>query len=183
MKIIDIIKNRHSPRAFSDKIVSENDLIKIFECAQWAASAYNEQPWRFIYANKADNAKYNKLLDCLVESNQVWAKSADVLIITLAKKNLTRNNKPNRHYMYDLGQSVANMAIAAESLGMHMHQMGGYFKDKVIEHFDIPDEYESVSMIALGYKGDASILPEDLRANENKARVRKALDEIILKKD
>lgn len=183
MDIIDIIKNRHSPRAFSDKAIDKKDLAKIFECARWAASAYNEQPWRFIYASKTNNVKYNKLLDCLVEFNQIWAKTADVLIITLAKKNLSRNDKPNRHYMYDLGQSVANMAIAAESLGMHMHQMGGYYKEKVIEHFNISDEYESASIIALGYKGDSSILPEEFRKIEDNPRERKTLDEIILKRD
>lgn len=37
-----------SPYAFDDRPVSDSDLSSIFEAARWAASSFNEQPWRYI---------------------------------------------------------------------------------------------------------------------------------------
>ena len=51
----ELIKKRWSPRAFSSKSVSEQDLLSLFEAARWAPSSYNEQPWRFIVASQSDD--------------------------------------------------------------------------------------------------------------------------------
>jgi nitroreductase len=49
-----LITRRWSPYAFSDQAVSEDDLRSLFEAARWAASSYNEQPWSYIVATKAN---------------------------------------------------------------------------------------------------------------------------------
>jgi nitroreductase len=55
-----LIARRWSPYAFSDRPASEDDLRSLFEAARWAASSYNEQPWRYIVATKANPAEFEQ---------------------------------------------------------------------------------------------------------------------------
>lgn len=181
MDTLELLKKRYSPRAFSDKKISEEDIEKIFEAGRWAASAYNEQPWRFYYATKENMESYNKFIDCMIEFNQAWAKNSYMIVLSTAKKTFSHNGKDNNHSWYDVGQSVANMVIEATSLGIHTHQMSGFFPEKAKELFNIPDEYEPVSMIVFGYLGDPGILPDELRKMEGKPRTRKEIKEIFTK--
>ena len=67
----------------------------MFEAARWAASPCNEQPWCYIVATKADPAEFERLLSCLVEGSQAWAKAAPVLAIGCTRLNFSRDSKPN----------------------------------------------------------------------------------------
>src|SRR5208337_3954274 len=92
--IQELIASRCSPYAFSDRPVREDDLRSLFEAARWAASSYNEQPWSYIVATKANPAEFERLLSCLVEANQPWAKAAPVLALGCAKLTFAHNGKP-----------------------------------------------------------------------------------------
>lgn len=84
----DLILKRWSPRAFAAKPVSKHDLRKIFTAAAWAASSYNEQPWRYLLGIKDDpdhGEAYKKIFSSLMEVNQQWAQSAPVLYAAVAK--------------------------------------------------------------------------------------------------
>jgi hypothetical protein len=52
--IHELLARRWSPYAFADRAVSEDDLCSLFEAARWAASSYNEQPWSYLVATKAN---------------------------------------------------------------------------------------------------------------------------------
>ena len=52
----ELIRNRWSPRAFSEKSISPDALRSLFEAARWAPSSNNEQPWAYLLASK-DNAE------------------------------------------------------------------------------------------------------------------------------
>ena len=94
--IIDPLANRFSPYAFEPKSVEKDKLLSCLEAARWAASSYNEQPWSFIVAEREDEAEFARLLDCLVDANQAWAKNAGVLMLTVTARQFSRNGKPNR---------------------------------------------------------------------------------------
>ena len=91
----ELIVKRWSPYAFSDRPVSEDDLRALFEAARWAPSSYNEQPWSYIVATKTNPAEFERLLSCLVEGNQVWAKAAPVLALGCTNLHFALNGKPN----------------------------------------------------------------------------------------
>ena len=173
------IDKRYSPRAFSDKKVENKLLDELFQAASYAASAFNEQPWRFVYATKENSEEYTLLLNCLVEWNQKWASNADVLVLNIAKRNFTHNNKPNATYEYDLGQAVAFMSIEAVNQGLFSHQMTGFDPEKAAENFNIDDDFKIVSVIAIGYYGNAEELPEDMINSELEERNRKSFDSIV----
>ena len=178
LPIHEIIKKRWSPRSFEEKQVNNNALQRIFEAARWAPSSYNEQPWRFIVGRKGDNT-YSLIFETLAEFNQKWSKLAPVLVICIGKTTSTKGNKPNRVFQYDLGQSVAYITFQATHEGLFVHQMGGFDAQKAQELFQIPDDYQAITVFALGYKGDASLLEEDFIEMEKSDRLRKPLEQIV----
>ena len=74
--IHDLIRERWSPRAFSDKSAAHEVLRGLFEAARWAPSSNNEQPWVYLVATKEDAENFRKMVSVLVEFNADWAKHA-----------------------------------------------------------------------------------------------------------
>lgn len=177
--IHEILAKRWSPRAFTAQPVSAEDLRSILEAARWAASSYNEQPWRYIIATQSQPDEFARLLDCLVPANQVWAKNAQVLMLGVVKDTFTQTDTPNRVALHDLGAASASLTFEATARGLAVHQMGGILPDKARELFAIPEGFQAVTGIAIGYEGDPETLPENMREFEAAARMRKPLREIV----
>ena len=177
--VIEEILARWSPRAFSHKPVAGEDLKKIFEAAHWAAFSYNEQPWRFLVGHRGDST-YHKIFDSLVEFNQGWAKSAPVLILSVASKSFAHNGATNHFAIHDTGAATAYLALQATALGLHAHSMAGFDPEKARAAFGIPDSYAIGAVTALGHLGDVGTLPEGLQEQEMSPRQRKPLSEIVL---
>jgi nitroreductase len=74
---------RWSPRAFTQDVISEADLLAILEAGRWAPSCFNAQPWRFLYARRG-TAHWKKFLELLVPFNRGWAKDAAALIVLVS---------------------------------------------------------------------------------------------------
>ncbi len=179
MTIDQLIKKRKSIRAFSEKTIGDETLVKLFEAARWAPSSMNEQPWRFILAKKSDSADFEKMKNCLVEGNRVWAKDAAALVLTIARQNLTASEKPNIYSWHDVGSAIAMLSVQATELDLYLHQMGGFNSALAKKEFAIPEGFEAVSILALGYEGSPEMLPELLREREMSERKRKPLSEIV----
>lgn len=176
----DVIKRRWSPRAFADKPVEPAKLKSLFEAARWAASSYNEQPWRFIVATKDNPAAFDKALGCLVEANRAWAKAAPVLVLTAIGTKFKKNEKPNRVALHDLGAAAAHIALEATNQGLVIHQMAGVDTDKVASEYGLPDGFGAETAIAIGYAGEADSLPEGWMQQAEKAeRTRLAFDDFV----
>jgi nitroreductase len=179
-EVLDVIKRRWSPRAFASTPVEPDKLNRIFEATRWAASSFNEQPWRFIVATQDQPDEFQRVLQCLVEVNQSWAKDAPVLGLTLAKKTFTRGGKPNRVYVHDVGLAMGNFSAQATAEGLFVHQMAGIDQQAVVDTFSVPDDFEPVAGFALGYGGDAEHLPQDwMRDAEQQPRTRSAFQDFI----
>ena len=178
-QIEEILKRRWSPRAFSNRIVEREKLQSLFEAARWAASSFNEQPWSFIVATKEKPEEYAALLNCLMEKNQQWARLAPVLMVSVAKLNFDKNGKPNRHAFHDVGMAVSNLIVQATTFGLYVHQMAGFSVEKVRETYGVPDGFEPVAAIAVGYPDDPNVLPEPFREQEIGPRRRKPIDSFV----
>lgn len=181
--IHEILTHRWSPRAFDARPVEAEKLRAVFEAARWASSSYNAQPWHFIVATKDDPQNFQRVLECFVEFNQGWAKSAPVLAISVAGMKFPHNGQDNRHSFHDVGQAAATMALQATALGLQVHQMAGILPDKAREAFHIPQGFEAVAGIALGYPGDPASLPEQLRQRELGPRERKPVSSFVFTGD
>ena len=179
-RILAVIRQRWSPRAFADREVSAEDLKTVFEAARWAASSFNEQPWRF-FVGRRGSETYNKIFQSLGEFNQAWARLAPVLILGVAKTTFAHNNAPNRVALYDLGAAAATLCYQATALGLHTHQMAGFDPEAARRLFQVPEDFLFGAVIALGYQGEPSALTvESQRQQETAPRSRKAVSDFVL---
>ena len=179
--IQETIANRWSPRAFdASKSFSQEQIIALLEAARWAPSCFGDEPWRFIVWNKCTNeSAWQRAFDCLVPNNQTWVKAAPVLMLVCANTLFGHNQTPNRWGQYDTGAAAENLCLQASSMGLMVHQMGGFNADKARETFAIPDQYTPMAMLAVGYEGDANNLPDELKTRELAERKRKPLGELF----
>ncbi len=176
----ELIRERWSPRAFSGAPVPRALLDSLVEAARWAPSCMNEQPWSFVLADRyADPEGYARLESALMEGNRVWAGRAPVLGIVVARLAFTRDGAPNRWALYDTGQAVAQLALQAVAAGLRVHQMGGFDADKARRLLGIPEGYEPVAALAVGYPGDARELSPELLARELAPRQRRPAGEWV----
>jgi nitroreductase len=177
--IHELLTGRWSPYAFDDRPVPEADLRSLFEAARWAPSSYNEQPWRYIVATQEDPAQFQRLLSCLVDGNQVWAKAAPVLALGVVSLSFARNATANRAAVHDLGLAAGNLLLEATARGIVVHQMIGILPDKAREVYGIPEGFEAWTGMAIGYRGDPASLPDPLRQRDLAPRQRKPLREFV----
>jgi nitroreductase len=178
IQLNSLIQNRWSPRAYSDRSVSREDLIAVLEAARWAASCNNMQPWRYIVTTKDDAVEHQRMVDCLKAGNQEWAPVAPVLLIALA--SLKRpNGDDNRHAFYDTGAASALLTIEAAARGLFVRQMAGIEVDNVRQTYAVPDDYGVVAGMALGYQGEPESLPEHRQEPETAPRSRNSLSDIV----
>ncbi len=180
--IESLLQQRWSPRAFAEQAVAPDTLRRLWEAARWAASCTNQQPWYFLVATKDDAAEYTRMLSCLRENNQQWAARAPVLMVSVAKLTFDANGQPNRYAFHDVGLAVANLIFQATALGLAAHQMAGFYPEKVRALYGVPEGFEPVAGIVLGYPGDPAMLPDDLRQRELAPRLRKPLDTFVFQK-
>lgn len=175
--IMPEIATHWSPRAFDEKReVADDDLLALFEAARLAPSCFNEQPWRFIVVQGQEARQ--KLLPCLTERNQQWAVRAPVLMVILAKDNFSHNGKPNRWHAFDTGTAWGYLSIEAQHRGLITHAMGGFSVEQVRGAFLVPEDYSIMAVVAIGYYGQISDLPEQFLEKE-RPNPRKPVDEII----
>jgi nitroreductase len=180
--VLDVIQQRRSRRAYIEQPVEQEKINSLFEAARWAPSSVNEQPWIYLYATKDQASLYSKIFDALNESNKIWAQHAPLLVVSLIRRTHARNDMPNLSARYDLGAANALLSLQAAHFGLNVHQMGGFHADVLKENLNIPDQYESVVIMAIGYPGDVQVLPEHLKVRELAPRERYLREEFVMNK-
>jgi len=180
--VAELIEQRRSRRAYSTNPIEHEKIKSLFEAARWAPSSMNEQPWTYVYATRDQPDLWNKLLELLNESNRVWAINAPLLIFSLARKTHMRNGANNALARYDTGAANTLLSIQATQLGLNVHQMGGYDRQKAIESLNIPEAYEPIVIMAIGYPGDPDSLSENLKLREEAPRERYTQEFFVLNK-
>ena len=176
----ELIRNRWSPRSFANKPVPKDDLISVMEAARWAASCNNGQPWRWMIGTKDDPAAYEVgavLLQCAQPALGEDGAGADH---RLCAQDVRSQRQPERTLLVrPRALRTHSSRCRLQSLGLVVHQAAGIERDKARATFNVPDEFDIVIGIALGYEGDPDALPEELPGREREPRVRKPLGEIV----
>lgn len=161
--------DRWSPRAFDSSAIPQEDLDTIFDAARWAPSAFNYQPWRFLYAHR-DDADWQRFVDLLFPFNQGWVKNAGALVFILSDTLIAAPGsddfKPSHSHSFDAGAAWALLALQATRLGYHTHGMTGVDFDKARAELAVPERFRIEAAVAIGRQGDKSVLPEALQARE-----------------
>jgi nitroreductase len=179
--IHELLANRWSGRAYdAAKAVSQEQVVSLLEAARWAPSCFGDQPWRYVFCNKADNMQaWQAAFDCLVPGNQGWAVNAPVLLLICADTLFGHNDKPNKWAAYDTGAATENLCLQATALGLMAHQMGGFDADKARATFKVPERYQILAMVTVGYQAAVESLSGEVKERELAARSRKPLEELF----
>jgi len=178
-KIDDLLVKRWSGRAYdANRPVTHEHIISLLEAARWAPSCYGDEPWRYIVCDKSTNeVAWDKAFSCLAEGNQSWAVNAPMLILALANTVFSHNDNDNRWAQYDTGAASMSLCIQATSLGLMVHQMGGFSAEKATEIFSVPEQYIPMAMMAIGYQLAEDKITGELMQRESSERQRNPLAE------
>lgn len=179
-KVEKLLVDRWSPRSFDESEIPDADLEVIFEAAGWAPSAYNYQPWKFLYAKRGD-ANWERFLSILIPFNASWVKDAAVLVYIVSDTHMGEGAeaKPAHTHSFDAGAAWANMALQATAMGYHAHGMIGFDLDRARTELGVPDRYRIEAAVAIGKKDSPERLPEGLREREVPS-TRKSVTEIAV---
>jgi nitroreductase len=177
------IRKRWSPYVFVDREVTASDLRSLFEAARWAASSFNEQPWRYIVARKSDPEAFARLLSCLVPGNQEWATEAHVLALGIIRTRFTRNEKPNRVALHDLGAASAQLTMEATHRGLSVHQMAGIDPERARSLYGVPEEFLVATALAIGYAGESEAADPKFRERDEAPRRRRSLADSVFQEE
>lgn len=167
-KILESIKNRWSPRVFSEKLITEEQVKILLEAGRWAPSSGNLQPWRIIWGLKGTEM-YNRIFECLDDYNRQWAGNSQLLWLNVIKKTMGKGDseRENFHALHDLGLFMGNVLHQATSMDLAVHQMAGILYKKAQKEFKFPENFHVATAVAFGYfGGNPEILPEDLQKQE-----------------
>lgn len=187
MESIKAIDSRRSIRKFKRNPVSESILRELVRCGSMAASGMNVQPIKYIIASdeKADEIfPYTRWAGYLKGKGSPSFEERPFAFILVLNDNELRQSG----YELDAGAAVQNILLAAVSAGLGTCWLGAIDYKEISEIADIPDRYNLISAIAVGYPAQSSIFETskgDIKYYLDKNDVlhvpKRNLDEIILK--
>ncbi|MFH7882160.1 MAG: nitroreductase family protein [Candidatus Aenigmatarchaeota archaeon] len=142
MEVFTAIKKRHSVRSFEDKEIPKEKILKILESGRLAPSAQNIQPWHFIVVTENDKKK-----EIAKSQFGKFLKDCSAIIVGCGDKKASP-----KWYKVDVSIAMENMILAAVSLGLGTCWVGSFDEKEVKKLLKIPEKFEIVALIALGYE-------------------------------
>jgi nitroreductase len=165
MDVFEAIEERRSIRKYQNTSVPREKLEKILEAGRLAPSARNYEPWHFIAVTDAEKRK--------ALSGGTWANfltQAPLVIVACGDKKASPD-----WYAIDVALAVENMILTAVSIGLGTCCVGSFKEKDIKTALKIPDNFEVLVMLAVGYPGNHVDLSSKLL---NIVRTRKSLSEV-----
>ncbi len=172
------LASRWSPFSFNpEKKLSNEQIMSLCEAGRWAHSSLNEEPWRIIVCDRETNPDaFQKSMQCIGEWHRKWAQNAPLMLIVCSDAYVKKKNvMQNKWAQYDTGACAENIALQATAIGAASHQIVGFSAVRTREIFDIPDRFEPMAFMAIGYQDKSNMLGEDYLEKENSERNRRDL--------
>jgi nitroreductase len=162
----DLISSRRSIRRFQEKAIEPEKMDQIFEAARWAPSWGNLQCCELVVVEEFEDKK--KLASLLSPKNPatkcVENAPAVIAVCGMPGKSGYYNNKQITRYqhwfLYDLGLVSQNICLKAIELGLGTVIVGSFDHMQAEEFLGVPDGYELVALIPLGYPDHAPPVPK-----------------------
>jgi len=164
--LMEVIKARRSIRNYEDKMVSDDLLNQVLEAVQWAPSWANTQCWEIIVVK--DAASKQKLQETMGKGNPATKAivSAPVVLAVCGKLKSSGyykeqvTTKFGDWFMFDLGLATQNLCLVAHDLGLGTVITGLFDHDQAGKILAVPEGYELVTLIPLGYPAKVSSAPK-----------------------
>ncbi len=165
-ELMEVIQKRRSIRVYQEKEVSESDINRILEAVKWSPSWANSQCWEIILIRDAETKK--KLQETLPKTNPAGKATGQAPVVLAVCGRLGSSGfykgqtttKFGDWFMFDLGIVTQNICLAAHDLGLATVIAGLLDHDKAKGVLGVPEGYELVTLIPLGYSGKDSSAPK-----------------------
>lgn len=163
-EMIQTICSRRSVRKYSQKTISKEEISAMLECARFAPSGLNNQPWRFIVI---DDSKIGRQISEQTHYSDI-VQSAPLLIAVFLD---TASSYHREKDLMAIGASIQNILLSAHSLGLGAVWLGEILKNKeaVSKILNAPSAFELTAVLAIGSPGEEN----------SGTKERKGLDEIV----
>mgnify|MGYP003363179435 CR=1 FL=1 len=161
-----LILDRWSPYAFTPAPIEEAELLSFLDAGRWAPSAYNSQPWRFIYARR-NTPDWERFLSWLIPFNHSWAHNASAVVYVASHTVMNIGQAepvPAPTHSFDTGAAAVLVQLQLNKVGWAAHPISGFDRDLARAGLELPEDYALDAAIIIGRPGDAGALPEHLRA-------------------
>ena len=163
---MDIIKGRRSIRNYQAKEIPEEILNDILQAVRWSPSWANTQCWEAIIVR--DQGLKEALAATLGKANPAQkAMTAAPVVLALCGKVKSSGyykgqaaTKFGDWLMFDLGIVAQNICLTAYSKGLGTVIVGLFDNAKAVEILGVPEGYELLVFIPVGYPGKESPAPK-----------------------
>jgi nitroreductase len=174
MPILAQIEQRRAYRAIDPRPIPTEVLLRLAQAAHLAPSFANMQPWRIVTVTEGEHLL--KLKEALAPGNY-WARRAPAIAAFVTELDWDGRLDHGRDYaFFDLGQAAMNYQLQAVADGLIAHPVAGFSVETAREILGIPASAILVTLVILGYPGDASHLNEKHLEGERSLRNRKELE-------
>ncbi len=140
MTVLEVIKNHHAVRQFSDRPVPDEVMLAILDAGRRSQSSKNTQPWQFIVVT--DRALLESMSKMGNFAGHLAGAAFAVLLVGL---------QDNTWNSFDLGQAASYLQLAADEVGVGSCIAAIYYPEQVKALLNIPEEHSAFCAISFGY--------------------------------
>lgn len=151
MEYSDLIKNRYSVRQFSDKAVSEDDIVKILEAGMVAPTAANKQPQRIFVLQLPEALEKIRSL-----TKMVFNAPVVIMVCYDAEQSLKLTQFGDDHDSGEVDAAIVttHMMLEAENLGLGSLWARGFKAETIEKAFNFPENLKLVCLLDIGYPAE-----------------------------
>ncbi|HOZ46687.1 MAG TPA: nitroreductase family protein [Candidatus Hydrogenedentes bacterium] len=164
MDVMEVIRARRSVRAYAAKPVDPETVDLLLDAVRWAQSWANTQCWEVVVvrdqsirlALQATAPAGNPSHHAIAQAPIVLALCAKLGAAGFYKGNAA--TKFGDWFMFDLGVAAQNIALAAQAHGLGSVIVGLFDHDEARAALKVPEGYEVVALMPIGYP-DGAVAP------------------------
>lgn len=158
MEFFEVLKARHSVRAYVDTPVEDEKLDKILEMTNRAPSAGNLQAFEIYVVKEADHR--SQLVSAA--SGQDFLAQAPVVLVFCAHAARSAQKYGQRgaelYCLQDVSIACTYAMLSATALGLSTVWVGAFDEASVSRNLNLPPSHRPVAMLPVGY---AAVKPRD----------------------
>jgi len=167
-----VLKGRRSVRNYQNQVVPEEVLNLILEAVQWSPSWANTQCWEVVVVKDPEIKR--RLQETLSQGNPATRAlvEAPVVLVLCGKQGVSGfykgqvTTKLGDWFMYDLGLATQSLCLAAWNLGLGTVVVGRFDHNLAAAVLGVPEGYELVAMLPLGYPTKQPAAPKRREISE-----------------
>ncbi|KXA92998.1 hypothetical protein AKJ64_01655 [candidate division MSBL1 archaeon SCGC-AAA259E17] len=147
MDVEEAILRRRAVRSFEDREVPKEKLEEIMNSVRMAPSASNKQDWKFVIV--MDDEKKEEVYRAA--NKQSFVKEASAVIAGITTDPEYRMSCGIPSGVVDLSIAMDHLTLKAAEEGLGTCWIGAFDQEKAKDVLEVPDEYEIVALMPIGY--------------------------------